>query len=587
MHDRTRGSRSRAGWITNGPGGATSRTLRLYANVLLLLLGMPALWTLAGCQGKSEIETESISQPKDSNSPEPPDLTIRIRKIRQLAEEAKEAAKQADRRAEAVLEAAAIASQAETDAREGMQFGDYSDTASAADRAGPAAERAAAAASEASTSAAESTRIAEEVAALVQPLASQSGETSEDVEAALQAENDAREAAARADSAREQASRYARIAGKANKETQRIAAMAAAASEATQAAQKAREAAENAAAVERQTKTALASTKKAHGQALSAVSDGQKSPATTAAAAASAAAERASELATEAGRLAKDSSQRARAASAALKPFGDGAPDGFLKGSRDAVLLAQDAAGAAAVAQGNASRFAAEAARLAEEASRAASEPTTNLAQQPLAKAEDVRAVEGKTPDDPENPLTREGKELPATAPSASTGKAPPRIDLGSVPTVRRLPVRRERPTGIILATTQPVASLHAASGTWRQIAGGNSPDFLPGGYKANALTFGADGTIHVTRTFGEKGAISRKWRIGFQLDTKTGSLNIGKDPKKRPPADSLLGKDMQALDPSVKPAVKQLPLTLKWKRLSDDMIQLGDKVYKKPPGKN
>ena len=104
------------------------------------------------------------------------------------------------------------------------------------------------------------------------------------------------------------------------------------------------------------------------------------------------------------------------------------------------------------------------------------------------------------------------------------------------------------------------------------------SADFLPGGYAASTLTFREGGILEVTRAFGGKEGTTSTWRIGYEWEDKETRLVVGKEEKRRPPAESLKvfpvpGGVMQA-------PVQTLPLVLRCERLKDGRIRLGDKVY-------
>jgi len=150
------------------------------------------------------------------------------------------------------------------------------------------------------------------------------------------------------------------------------------------------------------------------------------------------------------------------------------------------------------------------------------------------------------------------------------------------IPDLPHLPKIRTRPKGIVIATTRPSRRVSTNDGRWVQVAGGTAADFLPGGYESNMLVFRQDGNLEVTRTFVGKGRISQKWRIGFRLDQQKGTLVLGADRKNRPSSSLMRGEHLLKLVPSIKPGVRSLPVELRMERISDKVIRVDGKTYKR-----
>jgi len=151
-----------------------------------------------------------------------------------------------------------------------------------------------------------------------------------------------------------------------------------------------------------------------------------------------------------------------------------------------------------------------------------------------------------------------------------------------TVPDVPNLPLLDVRPKGILLASSRPAAPVSLADTEWVQTSAGSEADFLPGGYKRNAIVFDGDGTVEVTRSYIGDGEILRKWRIGGQLDLAKGNLELGQDQDRRPADSSLKGQDLREMDSSVVPATTGLPVKLKVRRVSQDMMELDGKTYRR-----
>jgi len=179
------------------------------------------------------------------------------------------------------------------------------------------------------------------------------------------------------------------------------------------------------------------------------------------------------------------------------------------------------------------------------------------------------------------NPHTRTATTQPAEKKRPSR----PRVDLDSVPKAPRLPSAQPRPSGIVLANKEASAT-EACKGRWIQVKGGNVADFLPGGHSVSYLAFRDDGTAEFGRTYA-KGTITRKWRIGFAWNPKTGTLTLGSDPKNRPSADSLKGTDIKALDDSVRLSARELPVAFRITRPSKNQIRFAGKTYERQAGQD
>jgi hypothetical protein len=116
--------------------------------------------------------------------------------------------------------------------------------------------------------------------------------------------------------------------------------------------------------------------------------------------------------------------------------------------------------------------------------------------------------------------------------------------------------------------------------GRWRQVEGDTGPDFLPGGYVTSALAFRYDGLLEVRRTFGKDRDFQQTWRVGYEWDKEHKRLTLGRDPKRRPPPESLKGFSLGEGAAPVLAAKQPLPLVLPCERLEKGRLRIGDKVY-------
>ncbi len=148
----------------------------------------------------------------------------------------------------------------------------------------------------------------------------------------------------------------------------------------------------------------------------------------------------------------------------------------------------------------------------------------------------------------------------------SSTGTA-------ALPTVPALPPeRRARPSGVMepeRADLPPVPDV----GRFTQVAGGNAPDWLPGGYVECRLTLRVDDIVEVTRVFPAHLEIT--WRAGYRWSEDRRILVVGEDEKTRPAAGTLLGFEG---GPSA--AATPLPVSLTVERLPDGALRLAGKTY-------
>ncbi len=167
-----------------------------------------------------------------------------------------------------------------------------------------------------------------------------------------------------------------------------------------------------------------------------------------------------------------------------------------------------------------------------------------------------------------------------STQPAEKKKPPRPRVDMDSVPTVPKVPSVQSRPSGIVVANKK-ASEAETCKGRWVQVKGGKTADFLPGGHSASHLAFRDDGTAEFSRTYA-KGTITRKWRIGFEWNSKTKTLTLGSNPKKRPSADSLRGTDIKALDDSVTPSARELPVAFRITRPSKNQIQFAGRTYER-----
>jgi len=155
-------------------------------------------------------------------------------------------------------------------------------------------------------------------------------------------------------------------------------------------------------------------------------------------------------------------------------------------------------------------------------------------------------------------------------------------IDPNEVPDLPSPPVAiaRSRPKGIIRLPPKAPQRPADIAGRWRQVDAKNHPDFAPGGYVSSTLVFHHGGLLEVRRAFGRDGAMVQTWRVGYEWSKDKTKLTLGKDPKRRPPAESLKGFPTAEGDGSVQSATQPLPAVLPCVRLERGRIRLGEKVY-------
>jgi len=112
-----------------------------------------------------------------------------------------------------------------------------------------------------------------------------------------------------------------------------------------------------------------------------------------------------------------------------------------------------------------------------------------------------------------------------------------------------------------------------------KQVSEDNRPDFLPGGYMSSELVFFRDGTLKVTRTFGD-GSLSMAWRVGYEWNEDQTELTLGRIPENRPDEELLRGFTARRGKIRVTSATQSFPVALKCKQLANGNTQLDDREY-------
>jgi len=130
------------------------------------------------------------------------------------------------------------------------------------------------------------------------------------------------------------------------------------------------------------------------------------------------------------------------------------------------------------------------------------------------------------------------------------------------------------------IVTPEVESDTARVTGLWRQIGGGNQPDFLLGGYVTSEIEFLTDGTLRVTRTFDAAGGITFTWRISFEWDDGHSELTIGQDADMRPDEASLRGFTIPTLGVEATSATQDLPCALNYEESERGEIVLEGKTY-------
>jgi len=214
-----------------------------------------------------------------------------------------------------------------------------------------------------------------------------------------------------------------------------------------------------------------------------------------------------------------------------------------------------------------------------------AAEPVTgkeSAAQGPALPADPSAGVESRSGPDTERP------SAPATPPSGDAprpptgdGRRPSAIDPRQIPSLPPAPpaTTRSKPEGVVRPPPEP-PSPPEVRGRWRQVEGDMGPDFLPGGYVTSVLAFRFDGLLEVRRVFGKERDFQQTWRVGYEWDKEHKRLTLGRDPKRRPPPESLKGFSLGEGAATILAAKEPLPLVLPCERLEKGRLRIGDKVY-------
>jgi len=536
---------------------------------------------MVGCEKPSELtaapedKTARTSERRDTVTLAVPD------RARDLAKEARQHEQQAARLARAAEEAVSAAEAAETEAQRRLAKGDYSGVRTSTEFCADQARVCRAFAGEASRCAAAARKAAVEAESLARSAAEQLGGNTSQSKACLAAAQEAREASRGAAESGHQASRCAESASSLAGSCRRLAETAKLAAGLHQATGAAREASNVSLFQERRARAELGNAQAGHARALEAATQHRPGAMKAAAGMVAASATRATQAASEAKAKADQASRHLESVLARAKQMPSSLAPGVAKIRDTSVAYARDAAKTAESAQVGAAKYAADAKRLADE----------------VANIESTLAANGKVVASKQEPNGGEkadgkrrmhrdseaaSKPAPSTPPANTAGRTRVRVDMRKVPDVPHLPKTRIRPEGIIIATTRPSRRVSTNDGRWVQVAGGTAADFLPGGYESNMLVFRQDGNLEVTRTFVGKGRISQKWRIGFRLDQQKGTLVLGADRKNRPSSSLMRGEHLLKLVPSIKPGVRSLPVELRMERISDKVIRVDGKTYKR-----
>jgi len=536
---------------------------------------------MIGCEKPSELtaapedKTARTSERRDAVTLAVPDMA------RDLAKEAHQHERRAARLARATEEVVSAASAAETEARRRLARGDYSGVRTSTEFCGDQARVCRAFAGEASRCAAAAKRAAIEAEFLTGSVTEQLGGNASQSKACLAAVQEAKEASRGAAESARRASRCAESASSLAGSCRRLAETATLAAGLHQATGAAREASDAALFQERRARAELGNAQAGHARALEAAAQHRPGAMKATAGVTAASATRAAQAASEAKVKADQASRQFESALAKAKQMPSSLGPGLAKIRDRSVAGARNAARTAESAHAGAARYAADAKRLADE--------VANIESIPAAREKVIAAKQkpkGSEEPDGKRPIRgapeAASKPAPSTRPAHTAGRTRVRVDMRKIPDLPHLPKIRTRPKGIVIATTRPSRRVSTNDGRWVQVAGGTAADFLPGGYESNMLVFRHDGSMEVTRTFIGKGRISQKWRIGFRLDEKKGMLVLGADRENQPSASLMRGEHLLKLVPSIKPGIRSLPVELRMERVSNEVIRVDGKTYKR-----
>jgi len=226
---------------------------------------------------------------------------------------------------------------------------------------------------------------------------------------------------------------------------------------------------------------------------------------------------------------------------------------------------------AAGTAQGAVSASAAGAREAADKAAASAQN-----AQQAAKRAAD--AAEASVPAGSFNPhpASAQGAGRGRSSAGSANGKSAQGVD--GIPEPPPLPDIATVPKGSVKSGNRlPVSAI---TGRWRQIAGDNAPDFLPGGYAASTLIFRGENIAEFIRSYGQEAAVVHTWRMDCKWSTDRSTLTLGADPNIRPSDGSIRSFTFRASEVAVLPAVQPFPVTLAYRGDGQRRMVLGDKIY-------
>jgi hypothetical protein len=169
----------------------------------------------------------------------------------------------------------------------------------------------------------------------------------------------------------------------------------------------------------------------------------------------------------------------------------------------------------------------------------------------------------------------------PTTSPAKRRGiKGDLKLKRSEIPVVPDMKKILTKPKGLDRPTTQPTTQPHLSRGRWRQVAGGNAPDFLPGGYSTSIFIFRVDNVLEVHRGFGKNGELSHTYRISYKWNKDRTKIALGKDPKVRPSPAALKGFRIPSMDISAESAKIEFPIVLNCQHLKNGQFRLSGKTY-------
>jgi len=154
-------------------------------------------------------------------------------------------------------------------------------------------------------------------------------------------------------------------------------------------------------------------------------------------------------------------------------------------------------------------------------------------------------------------------------------------IDPSQIPVLPNPPRRKTKPKGAVTLPPLEITSQPSRlSGRWKQVSGGNEPNFLPGGYVEQSIAFRANGILEIRQVYGKKKEITLIWRIGYTWNQSRNQLILRKDPQHRPSAASLKRFAVETLGVGVLPPTQSLPITVPCQRLPNGQLRLGKSTY-------